>query len=63
LSERFGVQFRAEGFNLFNRVQLGAPQSDFSAGPNFGKVLSTVNTGPVGTGTPRQLQFTLKVDF
>ncbi|HEV3316136.1 MAG TPA: carboxypeptidase regulatory-like domain-containing protein [Candidatus Angelobacter sp.] len=63
LSEKVGVQFRAEAFNLFNRAQLGAPQSDFSAGPNFGKVLSTVNTGPVGTGTPRQFQFTLKLDF
>jgi hypothetical protein len=63
LSETLGFQFRAEVFNLFNRAQLGAPQSDFSAAPNFGKILSTVNTGPVGTGTPRQIQFTLKMDF
>ncbi len=62
-NEKFGMQFRAEAFNLFNRAQLGAPQSSFSAGPSFGTILSTVNTGPVGTGSPRQLQFTAKVEF
>ncbi|HTC96008.1 MAG TPA: carboxypeptidase regulatory-like domain-containing protein [Terriglobales bacterium] len=73
LSERLGLEFRAEAFNLFNRAQLGAPQSDFSvvstAGPGavqsngFGAILSTVNKGPVGTGTPRQLQFMLRMNF
>ncbi len=62
-SETLGLQFRAEVFNLFNRAQLGAPQSDISAAQNFGKILSTVNTGPVGAGTPRQIQFTLKMEF
>ncbi|HZR28208.1 MAG TPA: carboxypeptidase regulatory-like domain-containing protein [Terriglobales bacterium] len=81
LSERIGLEFRAEAFNLFNRAQLAAPQSDFSvvttAGPGtvqpnvpgivqsngFGAILSTVNKGPVGTGTPRQLQFMLRMNF
>jgi hypothetical protein len=69
LSEHVGLEFRAEAFNLLNRAQLGAPQSDFSvvtpAGANngFGAILATVNKGPVGTGTPRQLQFMLRMSF
>ena len=64
LTERLHLQFRTEFFNIFNHPQYGQPQSDFSAGPGvFGNIISTVNTGPVGTGTPRQLQFALRVEF
>jgi hypothetical protein len=53
-----------EAFNLLSRAQLGAPQADLLAGPgNFGAILSTVNVGPVGTGTPRQFQAALRLDF
>ncbi len=62
LSERFALQFRAEVFNLFNRAQYGSPQNDVSAA-TFGEILNTVNTGPTGTGTPRQMQFMLRVNF
>jgi hypothetical protein len=62
--ERVGLQLRVEAFNVLNRAQLGAPQADLSAGPgNFGAILSTVNVGPIGTGTPRQFQAALRVDF
>lgn len=64
LTERAAVEFRAECFNLFNHPQYGQPQADFSAGPGvFGSIISTLNTGPVGTGTPRQLQFALRFSF
>lgn len=64
LTERLELQIRVEAFNLFNHPEYGPPQSDFSAGPgNFGAILSTLNTGPVGTGTPRQVQFMLRMDF
>jgi hypothetical protein len=63
LSERVQLQFRAEAFNVFNRAQWGPPQADTSNLLTFGKVISTVNPGPVGTGTPRQLQFVLKAQF
>lgn len=64
LTERLQMQFRAEVFNIFNHPQYGQPQSDFSAGPGiFGSIISTVNTGPVGTGTPRQMQFALRFAF
>jgi hypothetical protein len=64
LTERAQLQFRSEIFNIFNHPQYGQPQSDFSAGPGvFGSIISTVNTGPVGTGTPRQIQFALRLVF
>jgi hypothetical protein len=63
-SERFRLQFRAELFNVFNHPQYAAPQADFSSGPGvFGSIISTVNSGPVGTGTPRQIQLLLRAEF
>jgi len=62
LTERFNLQFRYEVFNIFNRAQFGLPQNDISA-TTFGQILSTVNTGPTGTGTPRQMQFILRLNF
>jgi Carboxypeptidase regulatory-like domain/TonB dependent receptor len=62
LTERVQLLFRVEAFNLFNRAQYGQPQSDITS-PTFGYILNTVNTGPVGTGTPRQLQFMLRLNF
>jgi hypothetical protein len=62
--ERWRLQFRADVFNVFNHPQYGLPQADFSAGPGvFGSIISTVNSGPVGTGTPRQMQFALRASF
>jgi hypothetical protein len=31
--------------------------------PNFGKITSIINTGATGTGTPRRLQLSLRLDF
>jgi hypothetical protein len=62
LSERAQLLFRVEAFNLFNRAQYGQPQTDLTS-TTFGQILNTVNTGPVGTGTPRQLQFMLRLAF
>jgi hypothetical protein len=64
LSERYQLQFRAEAFNIFNRDQIGAPLSDFSSGPGeFGVITQPVNTTPIGTGTPRQIQLALRLEF
>ncbi len=66
LTERASLQFRAEFFNLFNHPQYGLPQSDFTAS-GFGVISQTVNTttpvSPVGAGTPREMQFALRVAF
>ncbi|HTS37858.1 MAG TPA: carboxypeptidase regulatory-like domain-containing protein [Candidatus Solibacter sp.] len=70
LTERASLNFRAEFFNIFNHPQYGLPLSDFSIapGPNgFGNIIGTVNTttpvSPVGTGTPREIQLSLRVAF
>jgi len=64
VSERVHLQFRAEVFNIFNHPQYAAPQANLSSGPGiFGSIISTVNTGPVGTGTPRQMQFLFRAEF
>ncbi|MGB8011795.1 MAG: TonB-dependent receptor [Terriglobales bacterium] len=73
LTERVGMQFRAEFFNIFNHPQLGQPQSTFNpANTNgFGSIINTVNLNtaivnpitPVGSGTPREIQLALRFSF
>jgi hypothetical protein len=71
LSERFSLEFTAQAFNVFNHDQYADPQIDFSNG-NFGQINSIVNFNSnndsfapdnVGSGTPRQIQFALKLKF
>ncbi len=69
-TERLGVSFRAEAFNLFNVAHYGTPVTVWaapiatSANPNnFGVITSSFNNNPVGTGTPRELQFMLRLDY
>jgi hypothetical protein len=62
LGEFAMLHFRSEFFNICNRAQYGPPLADLSTA-TFGQILSTVNTGPVGTGTPREMQFSLRLEF
>ena len=66
VTERVGIEFRAEFFNIFNHPQYGLPQADFTAS-GFGGITQTVNTttpvSPVGTGTPREIQLGVRVAF
>lgn len=62
-SERVSAQFRAECFNLFNRAQYANPAADISAPASFGRITTLVNTGPTGSGTPRQFQLALHLQF
>jgi hypothetical protein len=62
LTERLRLQFRAEAFNAMNHVNLGAPNTTFTAGAdgrnvnaNFGKILSARSA--------RNGQFALKLIF
>jgi hypothetical protein len=54
ISERFSMEFRAQFFNVFNH-------------PNFGDPASTADTGDFGqitsAGSPRDIQFGLKLSF
>jgi len=72
--ERYSAQFRAEFFNLFNRVDFASPVSGGSAaaidptkgaGGLFGYAGATPdNSNPVfGSGGPRHIQFGLKLGF
>jgi hypothetical protein len=75
LTERNNVIFRAEAFNIFNRAQYGQPSGSMSVTTksgvrtltvpaSFGAITSTVNSaGLVGTGTPRVLEFSLRITY
>jgi hypothetical protein len=55
LTETFKLQFRAEAFNIFNRVNLFLPNAVLNAPLNFGRSTAAFD--------PRQLQFALKLLF
>jgi hypothetical protein len=54
ISERWKLQFRAEFFNIFNRVNLNGPTTNVSSG-GFGSIQ--------GAGDPRIGQLSLKIFF
>jgi hypothetical protein len=62
VTEHASLNFRAEAFNLFNHAIYANPSGNFSSG-SFGTITSILNRGAVGTGTPRRLQFALRLDF
>ena len=62
LNERVGVSFRGEVFNVFNRAQYGSPIVGLPNG-NFGLITSAFNTTPTGTGTPRDIELMLRLEF
>jgi hypothetical protein len=43
--------------------KYGDPSGDITVPAQFGIIQSTINTTPIGTGTPRQVQFMLRVSF
>ena len=69
LTEKTYLGVRAELFNVFNRAQLGPYVVALSSTNgqivpgNFGSVQGPFNSTPIGTGTPRQFQFMMRLDF
>ena len=49
-------------FKINYGLKHGSPNADVSA-KGFGQIASTINIGPVGTGTARQVQFALRLVF
>jgi len=76
LTERMHLQFRSEFYNIFNHPQLGQPnatcntagRTQAGCGAGFAGINTTVNLNvapvtPIGSGTPREMQFALRLDF
>jgi hypothetical protein len=69
LGERAQLQFRCETFNLFNRAQYSLPLEEIWLPPSgtspssIEPQVSTASTTPIGTGTPREIQFALRLQF
>lgn len=73
LGERARVEFRSELYNIFNHPQLGPPNATFNpANPAaFGNITTPINLNtaivspitPVGSGTPREIQLALRLEF
>ncbi len=63
LGEHLSLDLGAQVFNLLNHPQLGTPALNFSSTSNFGRITSPINTSPVGTGTPRQVQVFGRLSF
>lgn len=73
LREKLSTSFRAEAFNMFNVAQYGTPvvaltstgaASNLQIVPgNFGLINSAFSTVPTGSGTPRQIELSMRLDF
>ena len=72
LTETTSLEIGAQVFNVFNHPQLAAPTAGLTfnaANPlvntnaNFGRITAPVNRSPVGSGTPRQMQLTMRLSF
>ncbi len=59
LTERFNLQFLAEGFNVLNRPNFGVPNNTFGSGST---PLATFGQ-PTAAFDPRQFQFGMKLSF
>jgi hypothetical protein len=62
LTERVGLQFRAEAFNVLNHVNYGQPNTTFVPGANG--LNSSGSFGVISSARdPRQVQLGLKLRF
>jgi hypothetical protein len=56
ITERVGLEFRWDVFNLFNNVNFANPANDLQDATDFGTITNTI-------GGPRVMQFGLKLKF
>lgn len=60
ITERFNLQFRAEGFNISNTPHFSNPEGDINSS-NFGRILSTQSADAMGRS--REFRFGLRLGF
>jgi hypothetical protein len=71
LRERFALNFRAAAYNLFNHPVFQNPSGSIgsltgnppSVNGSFGRITNIINTGAVGTGAPRRVEFMFRLEF
>ncbi len=71
IHERLALNFRAAAYNLFNHPIYKTPSSSIGAltgnppavSGSFGRITSIINTGAVGTGAPRRIEFMFRAEF
>jgi hypothetical protein len=71
ISERLRLNFRAAAYNLLNHPVFKNPASaigSLTGNPpavsgSFGRITSIINTGAVGTGAPRRIEFMFRAEF
>ena len=62
ITEHTRITFRLEAFNIFNRTQAADPGRNFTSPATFGIISSGLNR-TIGTGTSRQIQLALRLNF
>jgi hypothetical protein len=71
ITERVGLSFRAAAYNVFNHPIFKNPSGGVGAltgnppavSGSFGRITSIINTGAVGTGAPRRIEFMFRAEF
>jgi hypothetical protein len=71
LTERLSLNFRAAAYNLFNHPVFKSPSSSIgsltgnppSVSGSFGRITGILNSGAVGTGAPRRIEFMFRAEF
>jgi hypothetical protein len=71
ITERLSFNLRAAAYNVFNHPDFNTPSGSIgsltgnppSVSGSFGRITKIINTGAVGTGAPRRIEFMLRAEF